>query len=425
MLNTDFYNLTLLEADERVDQINKKFYGRYKYPWPPLVFPGYPANIMTLFLNQDVGCWGHNRVPLNATIWVAGCGTNQALFTALKFPQAKVLATDISTQSLEVCRANAQQIGVTNLQLEEKSLNDIEYEDAFDYIICTGVVHHNANPEATLHKISRALKRNGVLELMVYNYFHRIMNVACQKAIRNFYDAASAIDIDLELKLLKQLVADFQYNNLMGNFIKGRAKMHEAEMTDDLVQPVEYSYTIESLNELAGNCNLEFLSNCQNQFDELNNAYTWNMQFKDSYLRDLYNSLPDVKRWQISNLLLFNESPMLWFYFQRKDSDIMRNTEQQLCDTFLATRFRKHSFQVSNYFLNIDGKYKLNSKGVQHPLDNNITAPILREIYKIADPAYTMKEIFSRLNIPLDFYEVNSARIKLTTSRFPYLLAVN
>lgn len=89
----------LIEDNHEIDQVNKRFYERYNYPWPPTVLSAYPSDIPTLFINQDIGCWKHDRIYSKMKIWVAGCGTNQALLTALKFPQAEVLGTDISARS--------------------------------------------------------------------------------------------------------------------------------------------------------------------------------------------------------------------------------------------------------------------------------------------------------------------------------------
>jgi SAM-dependent methyltransferase len=423
MSSSDLFNLTLLENNEEVDQINKKFYGRYNYPWPPSVVPAFPGEISTLFLNQDIGSWAHERVQSKPKIWVAGCGTNQALLTALKFPDAEVYATDISTQSLDTCRRNARHIGVKNLFLEEKSLNKVNYEEEFDYIICTGVVHHNANPEATLKNISRALKKTGILEFMVYNYYHRLLTTACQKAIRNFYDSSSSLDLEMELTLVKKLIADFHYKNLMASFLLENSEAPEAYLADNLVQPVEYSYTVESLGRMANNSNLEYLLNCQNQFDIETNAFTWNMKFEDEYLREHYNSLPDIRRWQISNLLMFNESPMLWFYFQRRDSPFIRKTEQQVCADFLESRFRRNFFQLKNFLLDEEGNYKPGDRPVRYPVEAAITDPLIKKIYDAVTPQLKMSEIFNKCSIPTDFYTVNNVRIKLSTSGYPYILA--
>lgn len=419
--NKDAFNTLLLHSRQQVDQINKKFYGRYNYPWPPSSFPAYPANISRQFLNQDIGSWDHKRIPENARIWVAGCGTNQALFTALRFPECHVLGTDISVNSLRECRKNADQIGVSNLQLEESNLNEIDFIEAFDYIICTGVIHHNANPPATLEKISAALKPNGVLELMVYNYYHRLLSTSCQKAIRSFYDYDTNIDLETELTLIKRLIHGFPFKNLMGDFLRSHAGIHEAEMADTLIQPVEYSYTIESLEKMADDANLEYLSSCVNQFDKIRDSFNWNTNFTDPYLKNLYESLPDSKRWQITNLLMLETSPMLWFYFQRKDADYTRKTELETGNEFLRTKFSPASFHINNYELDNNGDYLVNEPGTASPgIPKDETA---RKFLNLLSRGYTVENAFTTLNIPTTIYHITNMRLKLTSSGFPYLLA--
>jgi SAM-dependent methyltransferase len=423
MANPDSFNLTMARSKEETDQINKKFYGRYNYPWPPSAIPAYPAGIAKLMLEQDIGCWDHRRIPARPKIWVAGCGANQALFTALKFPEAEVLGTDISSTSLAACKKNAEQIGINNLKLEEKSLNEVAVKDEYDYIICTGVVHHNAKPRETLSKIAGALKRNGVLELMVYNYYHRLQTTACQKAVRTFYDAGAGLDMDIELSLSAMLIRDFPYQNLMGEFIRSFADAPEAAMADSLLQPVEYSYTIESLASLAGECNLECLLHCLNQFDVTEQQINWNMKFGNSSIQDIYDQLPDIKRWQIANLLLFNESPMLWFYFQRKDADRVRKTEGQICDEFLDMGFRRNVYLLRNYELGPEGEYNMRNRAIRVPNSDLHADATAKKILHLADPDRKMKDIFRHLNISATFHTVNEMRIKLTTSAFPYLLS--
>jgi len=91
-------------------------------------------------LGQDIGNWDRPVVPKNGAVWVAGCGTNQALITALKFPEANVLGSDLSEESLAVCRKNADSLGVGNLELRRESISDVKYVGEFDYVLCTGVM---------------------------------------------------------------------------------------------------------------------------------------------------------------------------------------------------------------------------------------------------------------------------------------------
>lgn len=113
-----------------MDAINAKFYGRFPFPWLPQVFscPTDP-DFETLMLNQSIGSWNHSAIPRSPHIWVAGCGTNQAIYTALRFPKAEIVASDISTTSLELSARTASQLGITNLTFREGSINGVAYRN--------------------------------------------------------------------------------------------------------------------------------------------------------------------------------------------------------------------------------------------------------------------------------------------------------
>jgi hypothetical protein len=113
---------------------------------------------------------------------------------------------------------------------------------------------------------------------------------------------------------------------------------------------------------------------------------------------------------------------MLWFYLQRKDSGRRRKTERQICDEFLETTFSKAATTQQIYIQRGDGKYVLLPRTVRYP-----TSPpdiSNKDIYDRVDGNAPMKDIFRRLHIEDDFSSVNQARIKLTTSAFPYLRAI-
>jgi SAM-dependent methyltransferase len=423
MAIVDQFNLSLVKSVEEVDQINKKFYGKFNYPWPPGIFPGYPPGIAELFLNQAIGYWGHDRIVSKPKILVAGCGTNQALYTALRYPLSEVIGVDISTQSLNTCRRNADQIGVKNLTLVEKSLNGLDFKEEFDYVICTGVVHHNADPQGTLGKIAAALKKNGILEFMVYNYYHRLLTTACQKAIRSFNTVPGRMDLNDELLLIRSLMNGFPYHNFIGQFLRSYKETHDSDMADTMLQPVEYSYTIETLRALAEGCNLEYLVYCPNQFDVNNERTSWNINLGDASLQERYDMLPDVVRWQITNLLMFSESPMLWFYFQRKDSDHPRKPERDICETFLDTRFTRSSFPVKNYVLNDAGDYVQSNKVTKYPLVETHCDQLAKKVLSQIDGNLTIRDILFKLDLQPGFKEISDLRIRLTTLSFPYLLS--
>ena len=163
-VKADEENRVLAESQDSVDGLLAKFYRRFPWPWQPIKFDYLEDTDFGMnMLNQDIGDYSHSTVPRNAKIWVAGCGTNQALHTALKFPNASVIGSDLSSKSLELCAKNAKELGVTNLEVREESLNHVPYYEEFDYVISTGVIHHNADPKVTLDKLSAALKPGGIM----------------------------------------------------------------------------------------------------------------------------------------------------------------------------------------------------------------------------------------------------------------------
>src|SRR4026207_1794502 len=88
----------LAESQDSVAGLLAKFYRQYPWPWQPIKFDYLEdTEFGNNMLNQDIGDFTHRTVPRDARIWVAGCGTNQALHTALKFPHASVIGSDLSS----------------------------------------------------------------------------------------------------------------------------------------------------------------------------------------------------------------------------------------------------------------------------------------------------------------------------------------
>ena len=424
MIRSDEDNLELVGSVDGVDTINAKFYGRFPFPWLARVFdcPTDP-DFETRALNQSVGSWDHSVVPQRAKIWVAGCGTNQAVFTALRFRNATIIGSDVSESSLALCADTAKQLGTTNLTLRQESLNRVSYSGEFDYIISTGVIHHTTDPGLSLQKLATALKPSGVLELMVYNRYHRVHTTAFQKAVRAF-GAEKRNDFETEMRIAKDIIEGSSLNNTMSLFLEQYRDCPEAQLADALLQPVEYSFTVESLGELAARCGLEFLAPCLSFYDRRNEIGFWNMEFDNEELQRRYDSLPDSHRWQITNLLQLEKSPMLWFYFQRRDACRPRKTELQLTQGFLDVKFIRSETTRRAYIRMEDGNYALSERLSPYPGTHRdkLCRTILNSFSN--RPGASMKEVLEELEIEAHFRLLNKLRLVLTTNALPFLTAV-
>jgi len=81
-------------------------------------------------------------------ILVAGCGTGQhAIATARYFPQAEVLAVDLSRASLGYAKRKTLELGVANIDYRQADILELgTLAQRFDLIECSGVLHHLEDP---------------------------------------------------------------------------------------------------------------------------------------------------------------------------------------------------------------------------------------------------------------------------------------
>lgn len=416
-------NLVLVQSPDQVDQINSAFYSRFPYPWQPQILHFCTdRELHTKLVNQNLGDWQHRTIPARPRIWVAGCGTNQAVYTALAFPGAEIIGSDLSPKSLELCTRTAQELKLKNLTLRQESINGVEYSECFDLVICTGVIHHNAEPERALKQLARAMKPSGVLELMVYNRFHRLLCSAFQKAVRIMAtDKTGVFRSEEELKIARTIMRKFSIKNLIYSLLQRYRNTSEAEFADALIQPVEHSYTVDTFNDLGESCGLEIMAPMVNEHDKSTGTYLWHVDFSDAELQALYDNLPDLRRWQFTNLLLLEQSPMLWFYFQRKDSGRPRVSQAQMNESFLDAIFQKVKSSRQNFLLQPNCSYTLSAKTVAFPA----TPPnaVFLRIYDSIDGTKTMRQIFQAEGTPQTFGNIFYCRTQLATSAFPFIVA--
>jgi SAM-dependent methyltransferase len=416
-------NTVLATSRQFVDSLNAEFYSKLQYPWAPMVLDRYTDPHFELaLLNQSVGDWKGEYLPPDPTIWVAGCGTNQAAITALRFPTGRVLGSDLSPKSLEACANTARQVGATNLALKRESISEVGYTAQFDHIKCTGVIHHNADPEVPLARLAAALKPNGVMELMVYNRYHRLIVSAAQKAVRILEDIQDKPDFLAELDIAKKMAAEGVIRRAAGQ-TTDYLDRNDSHLADALIQPVEYGYTVESLEAMAERAGLEILAPCINQFDQARGTYDWNLEFQDPDLRRRYEALPDTRRWQVTNLLRLEDSPMLWFYLQHKGAARPRVSEPDLCEAFLGRVFRPAQTEREIY---VKRKERYERAPARQPFPGPPPDALHRSIVErvASGERRPMRTILSELDQDLSFATVNRLRIQLTTVAFPYLRAI-
>ena len=98
-----------------------------------------------------------------------GCGGGRYSFAMALMGAQSVVGVDVSESGLADCRNRGQRLGYSNVTFQQASALALPFPDgAFDFVCCSGVLHHTAGVEKGLREIHRVLKPGGSLYLLLY-----------------------------------------------------------------------------------------------------------------------------------------------------------------------------------------------------------------------------------------------------------------
>ena len=136
----------------------KDFYERYPYPRPIDDLDKYRRRWQDRNRRRaDFHLfWPDKPYTEERTILVAGCGTSQAAKHAARCPAARVIGIDFSATSVRHTEDLQRKYDLTNLEVHQLPIERVgDLKMTFDEIVCTGVLHHLADPEAALRASAR------------------------------------------------------------------------------------------------------------------------------------------------------------------------------------------------------------------------------------------------------------------------------
>ena len=103
------------------------------------------------------------------------CGTGQ-LSNFLGVAHRRVIGVDLCLNSLRLAEAFRQQHNISRVAFGQMNLfRPCFQKEAFDVVICSGVLHHTAQPREGFHSILRLLRPGGVVIVGLYNKWGRLM----------------------------------------------------------------------------------------------------------------------------------------------------------------------------------------------------------------------------------------------------------
>jgi len=240
MSQQEEHDLALLGVAEEV----RDFYDRYPYPRPINSLEKYRR----LWEDRQRRradyhlFWPAKPYREERSILIAGCGTSQAAKHASRWPAAQVTGIDFSATSVRCTeelkrKYNLNNLGVYQLPIERVS----ELETMFDQIVCTGVLHHLADPDAGLGALRGVLKPDGAMHLMVYAPYGRTGIYMLQEFCRRIGIRATDGEIRDLIGALGALPPGHPLENLLREAPDFR---QEAALADALLHPQDRAYSV-------------------------------------------------------------------------------------------------------------------------------------------------------------------------------------
>lgn len=241
---------TITAITKITDAVSKSVQEQYEaFPYPQ--WKDYPV------------VWADEKVEGRFTsgerkILNAGCGTGQeAIGLAATFPQAKVLAVDLSLSSLSYAAKRARDFGINNIDFRQGDILALgALEERFDYIASGGVLHHMKDPAAGLAVLARLLKPDGIIRLGLYSETARRHIVKTREVIAGKGFGNDAASIHRFRHEAPALLEKETYENLCGL----RDYYSLSECRDLLFHVQEHRFTIPQLKKFLSGQGLEFIS---------------------------------------------------------------------------------------------------------------------------------------------------------------------
>ena len=236
----------------------RDFYERYPYPPPVKNLEKYQR----LWQDRERRradfhlFWPTRTYREDHSILVAGCGTSQAAKHALRWPEAQVTGIDCSVTSIQHTEELKKKYNLQNLQVHQLALERVkELGLSFDEIVCTGVLHHLADPDAGLRALHSVLKPDGAMHLMVYAPYGRAGIYMLQEFCRRLGIRATDADIRDLITALGALPSGHPLQTLLSHAPDFR---HEAALADALLHPQDRAYSVPQLFEFIAKAGLSF-----------------------------------------------------------------------------------------------------------------------------------------------------------------------
>jgi ubiquinone/menaquinone biosynthesis C-methylase UbiE len=253
-------NISIFPITNKTTNVVKDFY--YDEP-----FPNYNDNDskFTLLDKGDKNLFINSlkkEIKYGKVVLEAGSGTSQLSIYLAIGTNNQIYALDGSIKSLElasefVIKNDIKNIKLVNADLLE--LDNIFFDQTFDYIWSNGVLHHTENPKLCFNLLVKKLKKNGIIIIGLYNSIGRLRTIF-RKYLFRIFGKKVVIVLDPYLRELSK------------NYLENEKKI-KAWINDQYLHPIESLHTYGQILQWFKENSLEFINCYPNLNIEKNNNY--------------------------------------------------------------------------------------------------------------------------------------------------------
>jgi SAM-dependent methyltransferase len=225
---------------------------------------GTPSHILEIDHYLFAGRLNFTR-PFRAL--VAGGGTGDAcIMLAQQLVDRRcpgeVVYLDLSTASRQVCEARAKVRGLRNIQFLTGSLLDLPVMNIgqFDYVDCTGVLHHLPDPTAGMQALASVLQPEGGIGVMLYGEYGRSGVYPLQQMLQTL--APPSMALEDRLAMTKRLLRFLPTTNLFRRnpYLNDHVTGGDAGLYDLLLHSCDRAFTVPEIGTMAAESGLRVVA---------------------------------------------------------------------------------------------------------------------------------------------------------------------
>lgn len=230
-----------------MNNLVKQFYNHNPYP----SFSRFANINMPLNLFEDACKKVEKPIPDRPSILIIGCGTVATSAIARAYPNASnITALDLSSITIEIAKNNTHKNVRDKVHWVQADIADPNIKDSlplskYDWIHCTGVLHHLKDPELGIANISQLLSPNGIVRFQLYSkggrqWIEWVRTVFIQKEAQTVDDVVNILVALSKYHPFRYVMAtypeSFNKPGLMDGFLHPQVKTFYAKDWNDLLK---------------------------------------------------------------------------------------------------------------------------------------------------------------------------------------------